>query len=172
MGRRSGGMTGSTSSTIQVGSLPLRRKESSMSRRLIALSFFCPVDLSTISLTFLYSSSTFMSESSFLTASAPIPTLNAFSPYSLRASASSASVRICLYSSGVSPGSVTTKLTKYTTWSSCLGVISSISPIRPGTPLKYHMCVTGAASSMCPILSRRTLDLVTSTPHLSQIIPL
>ena len=31
---------------------------------------------------------------------------------------------------------------------------------------------TGAASSICPNLSRRTLDLVISTPHLSQITPL
>ena len=44
--------------------------------------------------------------------------------------------------------------------------------MRLGIPLKYQMWETGAASSMCPILSRRTLERVTSTPHLSQMIPL
>ena len=39
-------------------------------------------------------------------------------------------------------------------------------------PLKYQMCVTGAARSMWPILSLLTLDWVTSTPHLSHTIPL
>jgi hypothetical protein len=34
------------------------------------------------------------------------------------------------------------------------------------------MWVTGAASSMCPIRSRRTLALVISTPHRSQMMPL
>src|SRR6185503_8216435 len=34
------------------------------------------------------------------------------------------------------------------------------------------MWVTGAASSMWPIRSRRTLARVTSTPHLSQMMPL
>ena len=34
------------------------------------------------------------------------------------------------------------------------------------------MCTTGAASSMWPIRSRRTLDRVTSTPQRSQMIPL
>jgi hypothetical protein len=38
--------------------------------------------------------------------------------------------------------------------------------------LKYQMCVTGAASSMWPIRSRRTLARVTSTPQRSQMMPL
>ena len=58
------------------------------------------------------------------------------------------------------------------TSSNALGDISNNSPMRLGIPLKYQICETGAANSMCPILSRRTLDLVTSTPHLSQTIPL
>ncbi len=43
--------------------------------------------------------------------------------------------------------------------------------MRLGRPLKNHTWLTGQASSMWPILSRRTLDWVTSTPHLSQITP-
>jgi len=50
--------------------------------------------------------------------------------------------------------------------------MSSIRPIRLGMPLKYQMWLTGAASSMWPIRSRRTLALVTSTPQRSQILPL
>ncbi len=50
--------------------------------------------------------------------------------------------------------------------------MSSISPMREGMPLKYHICETGAASSMCPMRSRRTFDLVTSTPQRSHILPL
>ena len=38
--------------------------------------------------------------------------------------------------------------------------------------LKYQMCETGAASSMWPMRSRRTLALVTSTPQRSQTMPL
>ncbi len=34
------------------------------------------------------------------------------------------------------------------------------------------MCTTGAASSMWPIRSRRTLDRVTSTPQRSHTMPL
>ena len=45
-------------------------------------------------------------------------------------------------------------------------------PSRLGTPLKYQMWVTGAASSMWPIRSRRTLARVTSTPQRSQMMPL
>ena len=43
--------------------------------------------------------------------------------------------------------------------------------MRLGKPLKNQTWLTGQASSMCPIRSRRTLDWVTSTPHLSQITP-
>ncbi len=44
--------------------------------------------------------------------------------------------------------------------------------MREGTLLKNQMCETGAASSMWPIRSRRTLECVTSTPQRSQVIPL
>ena len=43
--------------------------------------------------------------------------------------------------------------------------------MRLGSPLKNHTWLTGQASSMCPMRSRRTFDCVTSTPHLSQITP-
>ena len=39
-------------------------------------------------------------------------------------------------------------------------------------PLKYQMWLTGLASWMWPIRSRRTFERVTSTPHLSQMMPL
>ena len=58
------------------------------------------------------------------------------------------------------------------TFSNSFGDISRKYPSLLGTPLKYQICVTGAASSICPILSLRTSRLVTSTPHLSQTIPL
>ena len=45
-------------------------------------------------------------------------------------------------------------------------------PMRLGMPLKYQMWLTGAASSMWPMRSRRTLERVTSTPHLSHTTPL
>ena len=37
--------------------------------------------------------------------------------------------------------------------------------------LKYQMWLTGAASSMWPMRSRRTLAVVTSTPQRSQTMP-
>jgi len=58
------------------------------------------------------------------------------------------------------------------TFSRSFGAMSSRYPRREGTPLKYQMWVTGAASSMWPIRSRRTEDLVTSTPQRSQTMPL
>ena len=61
---------------------------------------------------------------------------------------------------------------KYTTFSRFLGDISNINAILLGIPLKYQICATGAANSICPILSLLTFDFVTSTPHLSQTIPL
>ncbi len=58
------------------------------------------------------------------------------------------------------------------TFSRSFGARSSRYPSRLGTPLKYQMWVTGAASSMWPIRSRRTFARVTSTPHRSQMMPL
>ena len=43
--------------------------------------------------------------------------------------------------------------------------------MRLGRPLKNQTWETGAASSMWPMRSRRTLERVTSTPHLSQTTP-
>jgi len=45
-------------------------------------------------------------------------------------------------------------------------------PRRLGVPLKNQMCDTGDASWMWPMRSRRTFARVTSTPHLSQMMPL
>ena len=44
--------------------------------------------------------------------------------------------------------------------------------MRLGMPLKNQICETGAASSICPMRSRRTLARVTSTPQRSHTIPL
>jgi hypothetical protein len=63
-------------------------------------------------------------------------------------------------------------LAKYSTCSSRRGVTSSSRPIREGVPFTNQMWLTGEASSMWPIRSRRTLARVTSTPHLSQMMPL
>jgi hypothetical protein len=52
------------------------------------------------------------------------------------------------------------------------GGMSRSRPRRLGTPLANQMCVTGAARLMWPMRSRRTLDRATSTPHLSQTMPL
>ena len=41
-----------------------------------------------------------------------------------------------------------------------------------GIALKYQTWETGEANLICPILSLLVIDLVTSTPHLSQITPL
>ena len=43
--------------------------------------------------------------------------------------------------------------------------------MRLGRPLKNQTWLTGLASSMWPIRSRRTLLWVTSTPHLSHTTP-
>ena len=43
--------------------------------------------------------------------------------------------------------------------------------MRLGRPLKNQTWLTGLASSMWPMRSRRTLACVTSTPHLSQTTP-
>ena len=58
------------------------------------------------------------------------------------------------------------------TFSRSLGARLSRYPRREGTPLKYQMWVTGAASLMWAMRSRRTLERVTSTPQRSHTIPL
>src|SRR5205823_5528660 len=52
---------------------------------------------------------------------------------------------------------VTIEAAKYRTFSSSRGAMSSRYPMRLGTPLKNQMCETGAARSMWPMRSRRTL---------------
>ena len=74
-------------------------------------------------------------------------------------------------SSGVMPGSTTTKASKYSTRSISRSVMSSIRPMREGSDFRNQMCATGEASSMWPMRSRRTFATVTSTPHFSQITP-
>ena len=173
IGRSSGGMTGRTSKIIHSGRLPLLRNASMISMRLTARRRFCPEEFSSI--TFLSSAlslsrSTAMSSS--LMASAPMPVLNEPAPNCSSFSIFSRSVMTCFMARSVVPGSSTTWQAKYSTCSSAFGLMSSMRAMREGTPLKYHMCDTGAASSICPMRSRRTLLLVTSTPHLSQMTPL
>ena len=136
------------------------------------LALFCPLELASSA----FNSSLSLSRSTFwrssLTDSAPMPARNAEYPKSSSAFLNSCSVKTCLYIRLVFPGSSTIYEAKYRTFSSTLGDISRIRPILLGIPLKYQICDTGAASSICPIRSLRTLDFVTSTPHLSQMIPL
>ena len=49
--------------------------------------------------------------------------------------------------------------------------MSKNSEIREGNDFRNQMCATGLANSMCAMRSRRTLAIVTSTPHFSQITP-
>ena len=84
----------------------------------------------------------------------------------------SSSVRISPVSKSVIPGSVTIKLSKYRTLSISLSVTSNSRPILEGSDFKNQICATGAASSICPILSLLTLARVTSTPHFSHTTPL
>ncbi len=51
-------------------------------------------------------------------------------------------------------------------------VMSSMRPMREGMHLKNQMWLTGTASSMWPMRSRRTRLSVTSTPQRSQMTPL
>ena len=171
MGRRSGGITGMASIIIQDGSFPDSRKASTTSSLLIILARFWPVDSFRPVLSSSASVSRSMASRSSLIASAPIPTRNLLPHVSL-ALWYSFSDKTCLYSKSVSPLSRTIYEAKYNTFSSTLGDKSRISPIRLGIPLKYQIWDTGAASSICPMRSRRTLAFVTSTPQRSQTTPL
>src|SRR5699024_1203269 len=113
-----------------------------------------------------------ISSNSSLRASAPIFALNEPLPYCSSTSWYSFSFKTWHFSRFVVPLSITTYEAKYMILSKFLGEISSINAILLGIPLKYQICATGAASSICPILSRLTFDFVTSTPHLSHTIPL
>jgi hypothetical protein len=65
------------------------------------------------------------------------------------------------------------------TFSSCLAFSSSRASVPMSryasqlrVPRRYQMCTTGAASSIWPMRSLRTLERVTSTPQRSQMMPL
>jgi hypothetical protein len=60
---------------------------------------------------------------------------------------------------------------RYTTSSKSFAFKSSNVARREGLFLKYQVCTTGAASSICPIRSRRTLLSVISTPHIWHFLP-
>ena len=83
MGRRSGGMTGIVSMIIQAGEFPDSRKASMTSSRLITRALFWPVAVSICLESSSYSPLTSTSRRSFLTASAPMPTLNLLPNFSL-----------------------------------------------------------------------------------------
>ena len=106
MGRISGGMTGSTSIIIHSGLLPEMRKASTTSRRLTMRAFFWPEAFRSSAWSWAESCSRSMSESSFFTASAPMPAWKSSSYFS-RMSRYSFSERIWFLMRGVSPGSVT-----------------------------------------------------------------
>ncbi len=169
IGRISGGITGITSSIIHSRRFPDFRNASTTSSRLIIRAFFCPVAVSSSALSWADNSLTSIWESSSFIASAPMPTRNAL-PYISRYSMYIRSLSTIPLVSGVIPGSSTMFSAKYRTCSSCLGDMSSTSAMREGIVLKYQICETGEASSICPMRSRRTFLVVTSTPHFSQRI--
>ena len=115
--------------------------------------------------------SKFISERRIFTDSAPIPAENS-SPNSSSFSKYSSSSKIWPFSRSVMPGSVTTKDSKYKILSTSLRVLSKRRDILEGRDFKNQICATGAASSICPILSLLTLASVTSTPHFSHTTPL
>ncbi len=172
IGLKSGGITGITVKIIHSGLFFDSRKASITSRRFIILALFCPEEFLSSDLSSVDSSSRSMLIKSSIIDSAPIPARNEL-PNLLLASWYSASVSTCFCWSPV-PSCVSSTIydAKYSTFSRFLGDTSSISPIRLGIPLKYHICDTGAASSICPMRSRLTLDFVTSTPQRSQTTPL
>ena len=172
IGLKSGGITGTTFIIIHSGLFPDSLNASTVSNLLTNFTFFCSLalEISFFKLADNFSRSIF--SSNFLNAPAPISALNESLPYFSTASWYSLSFKTCASIKPDVPLSVTTYDAKYITLSRFLGEISSINAILLGIPLKNQMCAIGAASSMCPILSRLTFDFVTSTPHLSQTIPL
>jgi hypothetical protein len=171
IGLSSGGITGTTSRIIHSGLFPDVRNASTTSSLLIARIFFWPLDSSSSFRSSFASASRSISINSSFIASAPIPARKLFPKFTIL-SRYSLSFKTCFFDSRVCPGSITTYEAKYNIFSSALGDMSSKSPMRLGIPLKYHICDTGAASSICPILSRRTFERVTSTPQRSQTMPL
>ncbi len=170
-GRRSGGSTGRTVSTIHSGLLPDSMKDSSSFSRLDSRLILVSERVASISSrTDSTSRCRSMVMSMSRTASAPMRASNS-SPYCSSASRYISSVSSWPRSSSVMPGSTTTKASKYSTRSISLSVMSSIRPMRDGSDFRNQMCATGLASSMCAMRSRRTLVCVTSTPHFSQTTP-
>ncbi len=177
MGRRSGGRTGRTVKIIHSGRAFCFLKDSRTSMRFTALRrFWLALELSIILRHSSHSLSRSTACSNSRMASAPMPTLRPVAsegPYWFSMSLRSMSFMTCLRSSmGTLPGSMTTYAAKYITCSRALGLMSRTRPMREGTPRKYQMWETGAASSMWPMRSRRTLARVTSTPHFSHMMPL
>ena len=170
-GRRSGGSTGSTVSTIHSGLLPDSMNASisfrRFDRRLILVSEFV---FAMSSRTLTTSDGRSIDFSSSCTASAPMRASNS-SPCSSIDSRYISSVSSWPRCSEVMPGSTTTKASKYSTRSISRSVMSSIKPMRDGSDFRNQMCAVGLASSMWPMRSRRTLDCVTSTPHFSHTTP-
>ena len=107
IGRRSGGMTGITSITIQPGWLPEERNASKTSRRRIARVRFCPWAVFNSSFNSADSPSRSTWSNNCLMASAPIAAWNSW-PYWSRFSRYSRSVSNCFFSRLVLPGSITT----------------------------------------------------------------
>ena len=171
-GRSSGGMMGITSMIIHSGLLPDSRKASTIFSRLVIFFFLVwdrvVWDSSRRSARRVGRSSAW---SMVRTVSAPIPTVRASSPkWSMTWKYWSSETTWC-FLSGVSPGSSTMKESKYRTFSRSAMVMSSSVPILDGRVFRNQMCATGAASSMWPMRSRRTLEAMTSTPHFSQTMP-
>ena len=166
-------MTGTVVSIIHSGLLPDSINDSINFNLLIVLSS-ATFDLTSLSIALSLSLSDFRSKliNNSLIASAPIDASKAFSPYSSWNFIYSSSESSCFFLSFVKPGSVTRKLSKYRTFSTSLSFILTANDILLGRDFKNHIWATGQANSICPILSLLTLDLVTSTPHFSQIIPL
>ncbi len=170
-GRRSGGSTGRTVSTIHSGLLPDSMNDSSSLSRFDRRLIFVSERVASMSSRTCSTSrcrSIVMSISR--TASAPMRASNS-SPYCSSASRYISSVSNWPRSSSVMPGSTTTKASKYSTRSISLSVMSSIRPMRDGSDFRNQICATGLASSMCAMRSRRTLVCVTSTPHFSHTTP-
>ena len=107
IGRKSGGITGITSITIQLGWLPEARKASKMSKRRMARVRFWPEAVFNSSFNCATSPSKSTLSNNCFTASAPIAALKAW-PYCSRFSRYSRSVNNCFFSNVVSPGSMTT----------------------------------------------------------------
>ena len=108
-GRRSGGITGITSSTIHSGLLSLSRIDSTIFKRLVRSFRFCFDPVSANSARRLLEMVTrSISPSSSRTASAPIAAVKLVGPNSAFAARYSSSVSSCCFSSSEVPGSVTT----------------------------------------------------------------